>query len=529
MFSAYIDFRQCHPGALSSAQGARMVRDTHPGGSSMFHRLRQSINDRHIGKAMMAAVAASFFMVGLLVASALQLTPASLAQSLSQSTSPPAEAGALPVSFAPLAERLSPTVVNVQVTKAAPVGDFSAMPDLEGPYGELFKRFFRERMPRFEQHRAQGNGSGVIISPDGYILTNNHVVDGAQEVTVTTADKQTYQAKIVGRDAKTDLAVLKIAAKGPLPVAAMGNSADLKVGDWVIAIGNPFGLGHTVTAGIVSAKGRVIGAGPYDDFIQTDAPINPGNSGGPLFDLQGEIVGINTAIVASGQGIGFAIPIDLVKPLIPQLEKTGEVTRGYLGVSIQSITPELAKAMKLENRQGALVADVMPNSSAAKAGIHRGDVIVGFNGAAVQDSHDLPVMVAKTPIGQEATVTLLRNGKAQEVSVTVAKMPSEKRAAAESSPTSASQWGLELQDITPQMARRRGLAEDSGVMVVGVQPGSPADLAGLQRGDIIREVDRQPVHSVQDVREAMAKADNQHSLLLLVQRDQGNIFVAMAK
>jgi len=495
----------------------------------MFHRIRQSVDDKRIGKARMMAMAASFFVVGLLVAASLQWPPTSMAQSSGQGSSQTSEKGALPNSFAALAERLSPTVVNVQVTKTAPVGDFSAMPDLEGPYGEFFRRFFRERMPRPEQYRLQGNGSGVIISRDGYILTNNHVVDGAQEVTVTTADKQTYKAQVVGRDAQTDLAVLKIAAKDSLPVAAMGNSADLKVGDWVVAIGNPFGLGHTVTAGIVSAKGRVIGAGPYDDFIQTDAPINPGNSGGPLFDMRGEIVGINTAIVAAGQGIGFAIPIDIVKPLIPQLVKTGEVTRGYLGVSIQSITPELAKAMRLDERQGALVADVMPGSPAAKAGIRRGDVIVGFNGQSVQEAHDLPLMVAKTPIGQDATVTLHRNGKAQEVSVTVGQLPSDKRTAEESNPAASSQWGLKLQDVTPQMARQRSVGDESAVMIVGVQPGSPADLAGLQRGDIIREVDGQAVHSVQEVREAIAKADARDSLLLLVQRDQGSLFVAMAK
>jgi serine protease Do len=375
----------------------------------------------------------------------------------------------------------------------------------------------------------QGSGSGVIISQDGYILTNNHVVDGAQEVTVTMADKHVYKAQVVGRDPKTDLAVLKINAKESLPVAPMGNSTDLRVGEWVVAIGNPFGLGHTVTAGIVSAKGRVIGAGPYDDFIQTDAPINPGNSGGPLFNMNGEMVGINTAIVASGQGIGFAIPVDLAKPLIPQLVKTGEVTRGYLGVSIQSVTPDLAKAMKLEERQGALVSEVMPGGPAAKAGIRQGDVIVGFNGATVKDSHDLPAMVAKTPVGEEATVTLRRDGKTRKVPVTVGKLPSERGTSEESSQTSQSQWGLQLQEVTPQMARQRGLGDASGVMVVDVQSGSPAERAGLQRGDIIREVNHQPVKSVQEMREAIAKAGNADSLLLLVKRDQGSVFVAMAK
>jgi serine protease Do len=360
-------------------------------------------------------------------------------------------------------------------------------------------------------------------------LTNHHVVDGAKDVTVTLADQQVYQARVVGRDAKTDLAVLKIDPKQSLPVAPMGNSTELKVGEWVVAIGNPFGLSHSVTAGIVSAKGRVIGAGPYDDFIQTDAPINPGNSGGPLFNMQGEMVGINTAIIASGQGIGFAIPIDLAKPLIPQLVNTGEVSRGYMGVSIQSITPELSKALKLEERQGALVSEVVPNGPAAKAGIRQGDVIVDFNGEAIKGSHDLPTVVAKTPIGKEVTVTLRRDGKSQKVAVTVGKLPSERMSSDESGQEGQSQWGLQLQEVTPQMARQYGLADESGVMVVGVQPGSPAERAGVQRGDLIREVNRQPVQSTQDVRDAIAKAEAQDSLVLLVKRGQGNLFVAMAK
>ena len=279
----------------------------------------------------------------------------------------------------------------------------------------------------------------------------------------------------------------------------------------------------------MSAKGRVIGAGPYDDFIQTDAPINPGNSGGPLFNMQGEMVGINTAIVAAGQGIGFAIPIDLAKPLIPQLVSTGEVTRGYLGVSVQSITPELARAMKLDEPQGALVADVVPGGPAAKAGLRQRDVIIDFNGQSVKNAHDLPALVAKAPVGERVTLTLRRDGKTQEVPVTVGRLPSERGVREESSQTGQSQWGLQLQDVTPQTARQRGLADASGAMVVGVQPGSPAERAGLQRGDLIKEVNRQPVQSVQDVRDAIAKAEPQDSLVLLVQRGQGSLFVAMAR
>jgi serine protease Do len=495
----------------------------------MFHRFKQYISSRRFGARTLASVALSSLFIGTLVASSVQWSPISVAQGLGQKAALAAGAATTPSSFADLAEQLGPTVVNIQVTKVAPVGDFPGLPEFDGPSGEFFQRFFRDRIPQPQPHRMQGSGSGVIMSPDGYILSNNHVVEGSQEVTVTMANKQTYKAQVVGRDPKTDLAVLKINAKEALPVAAMGNSTDLRVGEWVVAIGNPFGLGHTVTAGIVSAKGRVIGAGPYDDFIQTDAPINPGNSGGPLFNMQGEMVGINTAIVASGQGIGFAIPVDLAKPLIPQLVSTGEVTRGYLGVSIQSVTPELAKAMKLEEHQGALVAEVTPGSPAAKAGIHQGDIIVGFNGETVKDSRDLPAVVAKTPVGEKATLTLRRDGNTQKVPVMVGRLPSEKGAREESSHAGQTQWGLQLQDVTPQMARQRGLTEESGVMVVGVQPGSPAERAGVQRGDLIREVNRQPVQSMQDARDAIAKAETQDSLVLLVKRGQGSLFVAMAK
>jgi serine protease Do len=410
----------------------------------MFYKYKQYIASKRFGVKTIASVALPCLFAGLLMASSVQWTPVSVAQGLDQRATHLAGVPAAPNSFAELAERLGPTVVNIQVAKVAPVGNFPGMPDLDGQSDEFFQHFFQDRMPRRAPHRMQGSGSGVIISHDGYILTNNHVVDGAQEVTVTMADKQVYKAKVVGRDDKTDLAVLKIAAKGELPVAQMGNSTDLKVGEWVVAIGNPFGLGHTVTAGIVSAKGRVIGAGPYDDFIQTDAPINPGNSGGPLFNMNGEMVGINTAIIASGQGIGFAIPVDLAKPLIPQLMTTGGVTRGYLGVSIQAVTPELAKGLKLEEHQGALVSEVVSGGPAAQAGIRRGDVIVGFNDEPIKDAHDLPAVVAKTPVGEHVIVTLRRDGKPQKMPVTIGKLPAERAIGEESSQETPSQWGLQL-------------------------------------------------------------------------------------
>jgi serine protease Do len=279
----------------------------------------------------------------------------------------------------------------------------------------------------------------------------------------------------------------------------------------------------------VSAKGRIIGAGPYDDFIQTDASINPGNSGGPLLNVRGEVVGINAAINPMGQGIGFAIPINMVKPLIPQLVATGEVTRGYLGVSIQSITPDLAKALKLENRKGALVGDVVAASPAKKAGIRRGDVIIAFNDKTVEGARDLPAMVAKTPVGQEVSVTILRDGVKHQLPITVGKLPSEPANGEESSKAAKGTWGFLLQDVTPQMAKELGLNSDHGVVVAGVQPGSPADLAGIHKGDIILQVNRQPANSVKDVTKTIAKVDDEETLLLLVKRDRGSFFVALEK
>ena len=301
------------------------------------------------------------------------------------------QSGSLP-SFADLAARVSPAVVNIKAISTVK----TEFPDQL--FGEDFP-FPGFRMPipqQPHQFRRQGTGSGFIIRKDGLILTNNHVVDNAQEITVTLPDKQQYKAKVLGRDPKTDLAILKIEPKSSLPTAALGDSGALRVGDWVVAIGNPFGLTNTVTTGIVSAKGRTIGAGPYDDFIQTDASINPGNSGGPLFNMAGEVVGINTAIFSQGGGnigIGFAIPVDQVKNLLPQLETKGAVTRGWLGVSVQPVTPELARSFGLDKQQGALVGDVLAQGPADKAGIKRGDVIVSYDGKRIEDSSSLPSLV----------------------------------------------------------------------------------------------------------------------------------------
>ena len=491
----------------------------------MFHHAKQQLKTKRFGVMSLAAVAFVCLMTGLLVASGLNWTHTSAAQTL-ESPSSPAIQAPFQESFAPLAKRLSPTVVNVRVTKIEKMGfDSRELP--EGPLGDMFKQFFGNNF-QGRQQPVQGAGSGVIISNDGYILTNNHVVEGAQEVTVTLADQKEMKAKIVGRDPKTDLAVLKVSADHNLPAAKLGNSEQLQVGDWVIAIGNPFGLSHTVTSGIVSAKGRVIGAGPYDDFIQTDASINPGNSGGPLFNMNGEVIGINTAIIPNGQGIGFAIPVNTAKPLIPQLVKNGKVTRGYLGVTIQSVTPELAKALNIDRDKGALVADVMKDSPAEKAGFKRGDIIISYNGKTVQNSHDLPPMVAASPIGQAATVGILRDGRGKDIKVDVAELPSDKGTVEASAKPEQEKWGMQLQDLTPEIARQLNVEVDHGVLVAGVQPGSPADDAAIQQGDIILEVNRHPVTTAQQAQKEISNTSDKDALLLLVQRDNRSMFVALS-
>ncbi|HYL80534.1 MAG TPA: DegQ family serine endoprotease, partial [Candidatus Acidoferrum sp.] len=436
-----------------------------------------------------------------------------------------------PASFADLAAKLSPSVVNIKVTKVEKaegpgfMGPEGFGPD--SPFGQFFGQFFRDMPQGPREFRQQGAGSGFIISKEGLIVTNNHVVEGAKELTVTLADKTEYPAKIVGRDPKTDVAVIKIEPKGSLPVAGLGNSDRLRVGDWVMAIGNPFGLSNTVTAGIVSAKGRVIGAGPYDDFIQTDASINPGNSGGPLFNLQGEVIGVNTAIIPNGQGIGFAIPVDIVKSLLPQLEAKGQVTRGYLGVSVQAITPELAKSLQLKDTKGALVAGVTKGSPAEAAGIKPGDVIVGFDGKDVTEMHNLPTLVAVTPIDKEVPVTILRSGAEQTLKIKVGKMAGEPSEASAPAEPSQGKWGLALRDLDARMTQRLGVPPGEGVLVAGVQPGSPAEQAGVRQGDVILEVNRQKVTSVKEAQALGQKASDSGSLLLLLRRGDASLFAAL--
>jgi serine protease Do len=495
----------------------------------MFSKAKMDWGNKKFRWTALTAVAISFLFAGLLLASPFQLTKPATAgdtRPVAQETGP---MQGPPGSFADLVQKQGSTVVNIRVTKIEKTGFPQEFSSPEGPYGELFRHFFRGMPQPPETFRMQGAGSGVIISRDGYIVTNHHVVEGAKDITVTLADREEYKARIVGRDPKTDLAVLKIDPKETLNAATLGNSEQLKVGEWVLAIGNPFGLSNTVTAGIVSAKGRIIGAGPYDDFIQTDASINPGNSGGPLFNLKGEVVGINTAIVPNGQGIGFAIPVNMARPLIPQLISKGEVTRGYIGVSIQVITPELAKAMNLKDPKGALVSDVVPGSPADKGGLKQGDVIIAFNQKNIDGPRDLSSWVAQTAVGQEAKVTILREGNEKQLTLRIEKLASEKANAEKSAPSDQGKWGLGMEDLNPQMKGLLTPKSSDGVMVANVQPGSPADLAGVRPGDILLSVNRQPVHSTKQAVEVISKAKDSDSLLLLLRRDEGTFFAALAK
>jgi serine protease Do len=435
------------------------------------------------------------------------------------------DTGMVPANFSQLAEKVRPGVVNIQVVKKIRNIGFKGSPFGDSnPFGDFFGPFSGGNPPRAPEQR--GVGSGFVMSREGYILTNNHVVEDADQIKVKFAKGKEMEAKVIGRDPKTDLALLKVEGAPDLHPLTLGNSDELKVGNWVVAVGSPFGLEQTVTAGIVSAKGRTLGAGPYDNFIQTDASINPGNSGGPLINLKGEVVGINTAIIADGQGIGFAIPINMAKEIAPQLREKGHVTRGWLGVSIQEMTPELAKAMSLKEKKGALVAEVVKGSPAEKAGLEQGDVILEFNHKEITSSRDLPRIVASTPVGESAAVKLWRDGKILDRRVKVGEME-EKGVKVSQAPPSQKSLGITVQNLTPEIAERLGLQKEAGVVVTRVEEGSSAAEAGIQRGDVIQEVNRKPVKDVEDFARKVERAKGQESVLLLIQRGRNNLFAAV--
>jgi len=485
-------------------------------------------------------VAVSFLVIGLIVASNFSLTPDTEArtQALWTDGTGTVPAGQ-PGSFADLAEELSPAVVNISTATVVKEGE------AQHPFGgedspfreffgdEFFKRFFFffwSQRP-FKQRSV---GSGFIINSEGYIITNNHVVAEADEVVVILEEGDEYPAKVLGTDEKTDIALIKIEPKNGLPTCRLGDSDKARVGDWVLAIGNPFGLGHTVTAGIISAKGREIGAGAYDDFIQTDAAINPGNSGGPLFDTAGNVVGINSAIFSrsgGNQGIGFAIPINLVKAIVSQLEEKGTVTRAWLGVLIQQITPEIQESLELKARAGALVADVVKGGPADKAGIQRGDVIVRFDGQIVESQHELPTMVAYLPVNTEVKVVVLRDGKEKTFEVTLEEMTDEAVASgpAKKDEELKEEMGFSVQSLTPELVKQLDLDSADGVLITSVEPGSPAAEAGLRRGDVILEVDRKIIEDSKVLSKVMEKAKKKKSVLFLVNRGGRTIFIAVKR
>jgi serine protease Do len=440
--------------------------------------------------------------------------------------------------FVEIAKKQNPAVVNISTkTKRKarvprPRQRDPRDPGGQDPFQDFYDKFFgdrdRERKPR------AGMGSGFIIDKDGHILTNNHVIDGADEIVVLIQDgnngEKEYDAKLVGTDSKTDIALIKLELENEerknFPALSLGDSDKLEVGEWVVAIGNPFGLSHTVTVGVVSAKERNIGSGPYDEFIQTDASINPGNSGGPLMNIKGEVIGINTAIISGNTGgnvgIGFAIPINVAKDILNDLKEKGTVTRGWLGVMIQKITPDLAESFNLDRTEGALVGDVIPNSPAEKAGIKRGDVIVKFDKDEVKTMEALPKIVGSTTPGKAVKVEIIRDGKKKILDVTIAVLKDEKIKVAASDPL-----GIQVQDITPDIAQSLKLEDVEGVLVSDVTPGEAGGEAGLKRGDIISEVNRNKVQNTEDYNRITRKLQPGDTALMLIKRGGTTIYIAV--
>lgn len=439
-----------------------------------------------------------------------------------------------PDSFSNLAESASPAVVNIRTVKTIKGGGRVFRHFKKGPFKDddpmkdFFDRFFDEDQKRDFKQRSLG--SGFIIDKDGYIVTNNHVIDNADKIVVILKDEKEFEAQIVGRDKNTDLALIKIELNHNLPVLRFGDSDALKVGQWVVAIGNPFGLEQTVTAGIVSAKGRVIGSGPYDDFIQTDASINPGNSGGPLLNLKGEVIGINTAIVAGGQGIGFAIPVNLAKNIIAQIKSTGEVTRGWLGVGIQDISEEVAEYYGIKEKKGVLVTEVFPDDPADLAGIKPKDVIISVNGKTVDSARLLTGMIADTHVGDTIQIKINRDGKTRTIDVKIAKREETKIAGRSTQEKEQGPLGIQVSEITPETARRFNLKDAKGVIVTGVDPESKAAEAGLQIHDIIREINHKNITSVSDLNKTIDEIPEGETINLFIRRlNRGFLVIKITK
>lgn len=434
-------------------------------------------------------------------------------------------------SLSPLVKTLSPSVVNISTTsviKGRNLGMRSPFGGREGDqFDEFFERFFGDTPGR--EQRRKGLGSGFIFSADGYIVTNNHVVERATDINVNLQNGDSYKAQVIGTDPKSDLALLKIEPETKLPAVRFGNSDKLQIGDWVLAIGNPFGLGHTVTAGIISAKGRSLGLGSYDNFLQTDAAINPGNSGGPLFNFEGEVIGVNTAIIAGGQGIGFAIPVNMAKNVVAQLRNSGKVVRGWIGVYVQQVTPELAESLGLNGDGGALVADVAPEGPAAKAGLKRGDVIIEFNGKIIEDMPELPKTVASYQPGTKTKLKVLRDGKEKTLKIKLGELPQEAALGPKKSTPEEVEHnlGIVVQEITPQLRKRLNIKTADGVVITDVQQGSIAAESGLLPGDLILEINKQQIVNLDNYRKIVDSVEIGQNILFLVKRGSNTIYVAL--
>ncbi|WP_373499266.1 Do family serine endopeptidase [Desulfococcus sp.] len=440
------------------------------------------------------------------------------------------DAQMVPMNISSLAQKVRPAVVNIRTVKTVSGGGrvfrhFYGNPfgDRDNPFKDFFPQFPDDNAPDFKQ---QSLGSGFIIDKEGFIVTNNHVIDGADQIKVRLANEKEFDAEVIGRDANTDLALIRIAPSKDLVPLEIGNSDQLQVGDWVVAIGSPFGLEQTVTAGIVSAKGRVIGAGPYDDFIQTDASINPGNSGGPLLDMEGRVVGINTAIIASGQGIGFAIPVNMAIGIIGQLEKSGEVTRGWLGVGIQDLTDELKSYYNIKRDTGVLISQVYEGDPADKGGVKVGDVVIAVDGKEVKSSRDLSGQIAGLPVGKKTSITLIRDGKERTVDVTLGKRAEDVQRAG-TGKKNEENLGLQLRDIDPEMAKRFGYESgERGILVTDVSSGSKAEEAGIRQGDLVIEINREQVASISEFQKAVGKVKTGEAIQLLIKRPRSGFVVA---
>jgi serine protease Do len=449
------------------------------------------------------------------------------------------QAKALSNAFASVAEKAMPAVVSIKVEKTMTAGQMNpdgsgGMNDPFGQFGDEFlRKFFGGRLPQMQgprDYKQAGQGSGFIISPDGYIMTNNHVVGDVDKIVVEMGDGRKFEnAKLIGTDPDSEVALIKIDATG-LPTVPMGDSSKMRIGDWVMAVGNPFGLAQTVTVGVISAVGRSnMHITEYEDFIQTDAAINPGNSGGPLLNLDGQVIGINTAIYSQSggyMGIGFAIPINMASAIEKQLKDHGSVVRGYLGILIQDVTPELAQALGVKDASGALVSDMPKDSPGAKAGLQTGDVIVKINGKSMDNSTALRNYVATLAPETQTTMTVLRDKRELQLKVTIAERPSTSAKADQAGPESH-QLGIQIQAVTGPVAQQLGVKEGEGVVITAVEQGSAADEAGLTAGDIILQANRQAVNTPQQFQQAITGVEKTGQVLLLIHRGDYSHFVVV--